>query len=320
MKLEHGSFADTIEFWKKAFLENLSALNYSQNTISSYSSRLDKFMEFCLEREDELSIKDLKQAVFLSFFGWLDKNVVFFNKRSKISEKSAKNSTKLHYMTILRVFFKFISKNNDDLMDFDYLFDGFRIKDKNSNKKNIKHLNSGEVVKLLSFLEKKREKNCSYISNRNSLLIKLQLYAGLRVSEALNLFGIDFIENDGFYKIIIHQAKGGLEQVAFIRSNLIENELKYLVEIVGHNSFLFITRAGNQLSREQAYILITRVFKNCGIKQSGCHVLRHTFAMMMLSHNTNLSIIQKAMRHSHIKSTVIYADATDDMIKENLPK
>jgi len=223
-------------------------------------------------------------------------------------------------MTILRVFFKFISKNNDDLMDFDYLFDGFRIKDKNSNKKNIKHLNSGEVVKLLSFLEKKREKNCSYISNRNSLLIKLQLYAGLRVSEALNLFGIDFIENDGFYKIIIHQAKGGLEQVAFIRSNLIENELKYLVEIVGHNSFLFITRAGNQLSREQAYILITRVFKNCGIKQSGCHVLRHTFAMMMLGHNTNLSIIQKAMRHAHIKSTVIYADATDDMIKENLPK
>ena len=313
MKLEHGSFADTIEFWKKAFLENLSALSYSQNTISSYSSRLDKFMEFCLEREDELSIKDLKQAVFLSFFGWLDKNVVFFNKRSKISEKSAKNSTKLHYMTILRVFFKFISKNN-------YLFDGFRIKDKNSNKKNIKHLNSGEVVKLLSFLEKKREKNCSYISNRNSLLIKLQLYAGLRVSEALNLFGIDFIENDGFYKIIIHQAKGGLEQVAFIRSNLIENELKYLVEIVGHNSFLFITRAGNQLSREQAYILITRVFKNCGIKQSGCHVLRHTFAMMMLGHNTNLSIIQKAMRHAHIKSTVIYADATDDMIKENLPK
>ena len=40
--------------------------------------------------------------------------------------------------------------------------------------------------------------------------------------------------------------------------------------------------------------------------------------MNMVEKNTNLGVIQKALRHKKIQTTMIYADATGDMVKKEM--
>ena len=42
--------------------------------------------------------------------------------------------------------------------------------------------------------------------------------------------------------------------------------------------------------------------------------------MNMVEKNTNLGVIQKALRHKKIQTTMVYADATGDMVKKEMKR
>ena len=64
--------------------------------------------------------------------------------------------------------------------------------------------------------------------------------------------------------------------------------------------------------------VIQKALRHKKIQTTGCHILRHSFAMNMVEKNTNLGVIQKALRHKKIQTTMIYADATGDMVKKEV--
>ena len=116
MELEKDGFGRDIIRLKNLFIRELDSLNYSKNTISTYNQQLLVFGDFCEEISDEVGLKDIKQMHISYFFSWL-------NERIK-----PKNATKASYYRTLKSFFNFLTKNNDDFIDFDYLFKNFSLK------------------------------------------------------------------------------------------------------------------------------------------------------------------------------------------------
>lgn len=62
--------------------------------------------------------------------------------------------------------------------------------------------------------------------------------------------------------------------------------------------------------------VLSTALKKCGITDFHIHDLRHDFASKLLRSSRNLALVQKALGHSDIKSTVRYAHVLDDEVVE----
>lgn len=309
MQLEKDDISKDVIRWLKPFLQYITGQNYSINTINSYKQQIMVFSDFCEEISQEVSLQTIKPMHISYFFAWLDEKI------------SAKNNTKASYLRTLKSFFNFITRNNNELVDFDYLFKNLKLKLKKGEKKEVNYLNSLQTTRILEFLDKNIQKKADYMSNRNSLLIKLLFGAGLRISEALNLKLCDFFtnsDNDEFFELNI-LAKGGEIQSAYILKDFIKNEMDYIKKVINIDEYVFLTVHNTRLNRITAYTILKNIYIKSGVfNKTGCHILRHSFAMDLMSKDINLGVIQKALRHKKINTTMIYAEGSPEMIKAAL--
>ena len=321
---EKLDFADEMANYRDSFISYNKIADKSINTINTYRNCLDGFVEFCYENNDVISFSNLSQKHITDYFIWLDELYKKKQKKKAINKsKSISSSTKISYLTILKIFFKYITNNNDKLIDLEKILDNYKIAKKKVNKfENF--MKEGERDKILDYIENKlvKKPEYRYIKNyRNSLLIKLMLKSGLRISEALNLKFCDFQESDDgeFYDINI-LAKGGEYQTAYIPKSYIKADFERLLSINLPENYIFTSGCSDKpISRQNVYSLLARIYRKCGIvNKRGCHILRHSFAINMVEKNTNLGVIQKALRHKKIQTTMIYADATGDMVKKEM--
>ncbi|MDN5071496.1 tyrosine-type recombinase/integrase [Aliarcobacter butzleri] len=254
-----------IEFEKfiKNFLLQLKMTNKSKNTISSYKNTLYAFLDYIVAIFEDFEIKNIKKSTILNFFEY--KNEIL-QKQVEISP----NTKKLLY-THLKTFFKYIEDENEDkLYDFSKIFD-FKI---NIPKRIPKGLDESEKEKLLQYLENLNINSENIITYRNSLIIKMFFYCGLRKNEMINLKISDFIEEDETYVIYII-GKGDKEREVFIKKSIIDFELNELKE----KMFRYIceTSTGKLMDGSQVYRMIQSIYNKLNIKAS-VHDLRHTFA------------------------------------------
>ena len=321
---EKLDFADEMEKYKDSFISYNKIADKSINTINTYKNCLNGFVEFCYENNDVISFSNLNQKHITDYFIWLDDLYrKKQNRKSFTRAKSISSSTKISYLTILKIFFKYITNNNDKLIDLEKILDNYKIaKKKTSKLENF--MKESERDKILDYVENRLVKKPEYRYNKNyrdSLLIKLMLKSGLRISEALNLKFSDFQESDDgeFYDINI-LAKGGEYQTAYIPKSHIKADFERLLSINLPENYIFTSGCSDKpISRQNVYSLLARIYRKCGIvNKRGCHILRHSFAMNMVEKNTNLGVIQKALRHKKIQTTMIYAHATGDMVKKEM--
>lgn len=323
---EEIEFANEMADYLDSFISYNKIANKSANTINTYRNCLNGFIEFCYENNESISFKNFSQKYITDYFLWLEAS---FRKRcrknSRNEDQGLSSSTKLNYLTILKIFFKFIAKNSEKFADLDKTLESYKISKKKTNKfENF--MKESERDKILDYVENKLVKKYEYRYNknfRNSLLIKLMLKSGLRISEALNLRFCDFQESDDreFYDIKI-LAKGGEYQTAYISKSYIKADFERLSSINSPKNFVFTNGYSDKpISRQSVYVLLASIYRRCGIENKrGCHILRHSFAMNMVENNTNLGVIQKALRHKNIQTTMIYADATGDMVKKEMKR
>ena len=160
------------------------------------------------------------------------------------------------------------------------------------SEEKLNYLNENEIIRLNNVLEKEKAKKEVYNSFRNSLLIKLMLYGGLRISEALNVKLCDFEE--------------------------VDDELEYFKENIQDSDYIMQTSTGKHLNRSNAFLIVNNIYAKALISKKGLHLLRHTLAMRLTAKGTNLVVIQKILRHANLNTTTIYAKATNDTIKAAL--
>jgi integrase/recombinase XerD len=275
------------------------------------------FIEYSLQFQDEMQLKDIKTVYFSDYLNFLEEEA----KRRGLKPKNGNylsKSSKQAYFKGIRNFFNFINDNNDELYTFERYLKNIKIVDTSKPEEKIEYLTEEEVQRLIDTLEREKSKKGTYNSYRNSLLVKLMLYGGLRISEVLNIKLNDLIEiDDEMYNINIY-AKGGKEQTGFISKKVIEEELEYFRSVLKEDEFIMKTRNNKQLDRSNAFTIVNNIYKKERIRKKGLHILRHTLAMRLTQNNTNLVTIKKILRHSNIATTTIYAKATEKSVVEAL--
>lgn len=317
--LETDDFISDLERWSRQYLTHIKTA-YSDNTIELYERAIRQFIEFSLMYQDEMTLRSIRSSYFDQFLSYLEDEACERGIKQKRNGKYLAKSTKDAYLKAIKGFFIYIADNNDDLYTFDRYFRGIKKRDNSKLDEKMNYLTDDEIVKLLDTLEEDKRKG-DVVSYRNALLVKLQLFGGLRISEALGVNIEDFSEGQekGLYLISIY-GKGGKSQTAYIAMEHIEDELRYFIDEVGlvDNQALMRTRSGEMLGRSNAYTIINRIYKRSGIDKKGLHLLRHTLAMKLTREGTDLVVIKKILRHSSIATTTIYARATEKSVASSL--
>ena len=282
------------------FIIQLKLTNKSKHTISSYKNTLNCFYLYILEDNEDFCLESIKKSIILGFFEYKQNSI---NKQGELSP----NTKKLLY-THLKSFFKYIeSENEDKLYDFSKTFD-FKI---NTPKRIPKGLDENEKSKLLQYLSSMLISSNNITSYRNSLIIKMFFYCGLRKNEMINLKLSDFIEEDDVYVVYI-VGKGNKEREVFIKKDLVEFEINELKE----QKFVFVCETINKnlMDGSQVYRMLQSIYVKLGIKAS-VHDLRHTFATSLSYRNVDITVIKELLGHSSIQTTAIYTNPSRRRIK-----
>ena len=140
---------------------------------------------------------------------------------------------------------------------------------------------------------------------RNLLLCRLMLEAGLRVGEVVVLRR-DHLDMTTC-RLQIRNGKGARDRVLWIRDSLRD----LIGEWLGRRAespWLFPTREGGQVSTRQIREVVKRTARRAGVQEwerVSPHSLRHTFATDLLASTKNIRLVQKALGHSDLSTTMV---------------
>jgi len=166
--------------------------------------------------------------------------------------------------------------------------------------------------------------NTRYITpKRNKLLVKLMLNAGLRLAESLDL---QWSHIDAERNIVdVRAGKGDKDRRLFLSSSfcselaLWRNKQKEWLEIETTPKYVFTTKNNTRINPRYVRAMMTRQCEKAGLDPSyHPHTLRHTFATDLYKQTKNIRMVQKALGHSDISTTMVYTHIVDDELKESM--
>ena len=142
-------------------------------------------------------------------------------------------------------------------------------------------------------------------AERDRSLIVFLLSTGCRLGEtaALDIRDIDWDAG----RITLRRPKGG-EPDQIVLSETAQMALRPLVTGTSVGHAVFRTSSGRRLSTRQIQRIVARRCQEAGItKPVTPHTLRHTFATRLYNATRDVRLVQRALRHTFITTTQIYA-------------
>lgn len=292
-------FASEVERFFGHFVNELKLTNKSKNTIISYNTTIKSFIEFINQYDKKLNFDNFKKIDLMNFLEY--KNMML-EKHTEL-----KMSSKKLYVTHLKTFFSFINENLDTDIKLSTIFK-LNIKTPTRTPKGVENSD----VKILEDYLDKLSLN-TFLNVRTSLILKILLYSGARRGEILALKIENFYENDGLY-IINTIGKGDKERILYIPLKFIQKEINFY-KTLGVN-YIATTKNGKVMDGSQIYRFLNNVYKKIGIKYSGAHILRHTFAKNMIAKNVNIVTVKELLGHASIQTTMIYTNPNQKEVQK----
>ena len=148
---------------------------------------------------------------------------------------------------------------------------------------------------------------------RDLAIIRLMLNVGLRSSEVLNIYinDLDWISG----KLIVRHGKGDKDRIVWMNEEDLE-VLRKWKERKPQTPLLFTTLAGRKINDRYLRAMVKRRAHKIGIKKDvHPHLLRHTFATDLLKSTKNIRLVQKALGHASLASTMIYTHIHDEELE-----
>lgn len=152
------------------------------------------------------------------------------------------------------------------------------------------------------------------VGRRDLAMLRLLYATGMRVSElvALNLDDLD-LENA---KVVCpgRNGKNRHERVLPLSNLAIELLQAYLIDarqrLIQHHpdeQALFVNHHGERLTRQGFWLIIKGYARQAGITTITPHMLRHSFAILMLQNGMELRSVQELLGHAHLATTQVYS-------------
>jgi len=164
-----------------------------------------------------------------------------------------------------------------------------------------------------------RQPNPRYpTGERNRLMLSLMLNTGLRLSETTGLQWRDLDLNSG--RLFVREGKGAKDRSLWVGESDLELLRHWKQRQSGDSevapSHIFTTLKGRRISNRYVQQMVKTYTRRAGIaKNVHPHTLRHTFATDLHRESRNIRLVQKALGHADISTTMIYTHVYDEEIK-----
>jgi len=269
----------------------------SKNTILAYMHDLSDFNNFLMVESNnihirETTIKDIERYIK--------------SLRTKMS-----SGTVSRRIVSLRNYYSFLTKETiikkNIMSDFEL---------PKTKKKLPTVLSEQEIRMVLDSVE-----IIDPISNRNRCILELLYATGIRVSELTTLTVSQINIKMQYIKVI---GKGNKERyvpmtdyVCSLIKKYLEQDRDFFLQ-EQDSPYVFLTKNGQAVSREQVYQIVQKVAKNSTvIKHFSPHSLRHTFATHLLENGADLRSIQELLGHSDINTTTVYTHISKTKLQQD---
>jgi integrase/recombinase XerD len=151
-------------------------------------------------------------------------------------------------------------------------------------------------------------------AGQRDLAMLHMLYAtGMRVSELVSLNLSDFDADKATVLCPGRSGRQKRERVVPLPPIAIEVTLQYLQAVRPRlmsrhpeEESLFLNHHGERLTRQGFWLIIKGYAKQAGITNITPHMLRHSFAALMLKGGMELRSVQERLGHAHISTTQMY--------------
>ncbi|MDI6892172.1 MAG: tyrosine-type recombinase/integrase [Actinomycetota bacterium] len=291
----------SIEEYIGEFLSYLSVeRNASPRTIHSYGQDLKEARAFLAS----LGIGDIEEVTVPSLRELL----------KTLKERGLGPVSISRKISTLRSFFNFL-----ELSDFIRYNPARRLVLPKKPKRVPVYLTKEEVERLV-WAAKRAKCNFMGERERNVAMIKLLAYAGLRKSELLSLDWDDV--NFTRKTLLVRKGKGNKERVVPLHPVLVEDLWEYLqTRFPLKCKALLIGRDKGRYHENMFRYDFKKIVRLAALdKRVTPHILRHSFASLLLKSGANIVAIQEILGHADITSTRIYLHMDMGQLHESVER
>ena len=281
---------------KENFLDYLRfEKNYSEATIGAYRRDLDQFSEFVQVKDED----ELGRVTSEPIRDWI---VSLMDEGYTSTSVNRKLST-------LRSFYKYLYRKGTIEKDPMGKITGPK------NKKPLPaFLKESEMETLLNNFEGEDE----FLACRDRLMIEMFYETGMRSSEliGLNLRDVDF--SLGVFKVL---GKRNKQRLIPFGEELANDMQEYLTKRntltdVDPEAF-FVKKDGARVYKSLVYNIVkNNLSKVSTLKKRSPHVLRHTFATVLLNNEAALGAVKELLGHASLATTEVYTHTTVEELKK----
>jgi integrase/recombinase XerD len=274
---------------------------------------IDSFIHYLLEEgKSENTVKGYGQSV-AGFLIWFDQSKgTHFKKlhRENVQEylsflKTVKRSKPKTINTKVNALVKF----NEFLIETN-VQDAIVLTKKDYVKVQQQYASLAKVE--FKEVEKFRQMILDSGNRRNYAIVTILAYAGLRISEALNLKMKDF--NVTSCEILVQDGKGSKTRTVFMNDKVktaLQSWLKEREKQAIENEYVFVSNRNKRLDRTT----VNKLFKEYGEKlgkEISPHDLRHFFCSHAISKGMSVHEVANQAGHSNIHTTLLYTNPSKD--------
>ena len=270
--------------------------NSSPQTVQTYEESLREFESYISLRDSRLSLQAVDADLIRD---WMESLMDKGNTASTINKK----------LSALRSFYRFSLKRK--LVEKD---PAHGIVGPKKSKPLPQFLRESEMDHLLDRLEW----DINYKDVRARTILLLFYEAGLRRSELTGLNDVDIDFGSRQLKVTGKRNKQRIIPFGQELADALNQYLEARREQFGlrENSALFLSDKGERMTGSQVYLIVHRYLTLVtSLKKRSPHVLRHTFATVMLNNGAGLESIKKLLGHESVDTTEIYAHTTFEQLK-----
>ncbi len=255
---------------------------YSHNTVSAYKIDLLQLVNWSeLKTIEEFSLEKINLYLL------------------QMKKRGFENKTIIRKLSSLSSFLNYLLKKGIMKENLKVFLDFPR------QSRRLPKVISKETMKKLSGQRMKKFYSDELIFFRDRTIMSMMYGCGLRVSEVTELALKDV---NLAKKIIRIFGKGEKERIIPVADSVFDKLEEFVSKWNGvQRKHLFSKKNGKSLTRQRAWGIIKDWKEKLEIKERITpHMLRHTFATVLLENGIDLRYIQEMLGHSNIATTEIY--------------
>ena len=270
--------------------------NYSEKTIVSYRIDLEEFEDYLKKVDAEKNLVTADADLVRSWMVYL-------------MEEGRSVATVNRKLSSLRSFYRFLLRRR--VVDLDPML-------KVVGPKKQKTLPSFLRVQEMDRLLDECSVNEGFEGVRDRLILEMFYATGMRLSE---LIGLSDADVDLSAKLLKVTGKRNKQRLIPFGEELWMDLLGYIKlrneTLPDRDDALFVRKDGKRMYPELVYKIVRRnLSKVATLKKRSPHVLRHTFATVMLNGNAELQAVKELLGHESLATTEIYTHTTFEELKK----